>query len=648
MFNRPRKPRPRDFDLSKDVSYDYPDGLDLEPGSNLHERIINEVLDRAELSKRAISTRYDSWAEVDQKLTTYIWLDDEENKVLLDDSRKPVTVVVPTMFATLDVLMTYMTAAFLSDLLFRYSAVDSKDEVAALLMEQVIQNQVVRAKIGLAMNTNWRDALVYGFGASAVWFGKTMGTTSMVKRESAIGKMLKGAFGNSEVTRERVPKVVYEGNFVGSIDPYSYLPDPNVPVYEPQRGEYVGWVDRTNIMSLLSEERSSEGQMFNVRYLDYRSDNTSIYFGYDESGRADKSGLTFPGGEGITTPCDVVTMYIDLIPNDWGLGSSKYPEKWLFKVASDCVVIQAMPVSLDHGRFPVFVSCPDFDGHNLSPISRLETIFGLQTTVDWLFRSHVANVRKAVNDMIVYDPWIINTNDISNPGPGKLIRTRRATWGKDLRQSIVQLGINDITRSNVSDVAMIKNIMDESTGTIDAVKGLDRSGSERVSATEAGGRMKAALSRMERIAKIISMQAHADAGYLLASHTRQLMSESTSVRVYGNLAKALRVEYGTAVEVSPADIDVDLDVVPNDGSIPGAKDVSAWMQMLPVLLGDPVLRQQFDMVRVIKHTMRGMGASNTDEFENKQQQQMPINPQVMPQEQIDKNVTAGNLVPMGM
>lgn len=642
-FRRPRKPRNTQFDLAKGVEYTYPEGLDLEPGSELHERILNEVLNRAELSKRQIATRYESWSEIDQKLTCYIWNDDEEEKVLLEDPRKPVTVVVPTMFATLDVLMTYMTAAFLSDTLFQYEAFDSKDEVGAKLMERVVANQVQRAKIGLAMSTNWRDALVYGFGASAVSFGKTMGTASIVKRDSTVGSALKKIFGNSNITRERVQKTIYEGNFVGSIDPYSYLPDPNVPVYEVQKGEYSGWVDRTNVMSLLSEERSLDGQVFNVRYLDYRSDNTSIYFGYEESGRSDKTGVYYPGGEGVTTPVDVITMYVDLIPNDWGLGSSKYPEKWLFRVAADCYVIQAMPLNLDHGRFPLFISCPDFDGHNLSPISRLETVFGLQTTVDWLFRSHIANVRKAVNDMIVYDPWIINTNDISNPGPGKLIRTRRATWGKDLRQSIVQLGITDITRGNVADVAMIKGIMDESTGTIDAVKGLDRGGSERVSATEAGGRMRAALSRMERIAKIIAMQAHTDAGYMLASHTKQLMSEETSVRVYGDLAKSLGVEYGTSVAVSPADIDVDLDVVASDGSIPGAKDVTAWTQMLPLLLQDPILRQQFDMVRVIKHVMRGMGASNTDEFENRQ-----VNVRTMPQAQIDQQATAGNITPLGI
>jgi len=640
-----RKPRP-DFSrwaAEKDIEYKYPKGLDLEPGSEQHERLLQELLDRADMAKNSMQNRYDSWSAIDEKLTSYIWIDDEEAKVREEDDRKPVTVVVPTMYATLDILMTYMTAAFMSDMMFPYEAIDSGDEIQAAIMEQVINNQVKRAKLALPISTAWRDSFVYGFGVSAVSFGKTMGTVSIVKKQSAIPKALQKLFGGSNFDRERVQRPTYEGNFIGTVDPYSYLPDPNVPVYEVQKGEFTGWVDRSNLVSLLREEQGSESDVFNCQYLDSRTDWSSNYFGYGDSGRSSKNNIDHPGSMGVTTVVDIMTMFVDMIPSDWGLGDSHYPEKWLFRVAGDSVIIQASPMNLDHGRFPVCVACPDFDGHTLSPISRLETVFGLQETVDWLFRSHVANVRKAVNDMIVYDPWVINSTDISNPGPGKLIRTRRAAWGKDLRESIVQLNINDITRANVQDVAMIKSIMDESTGTIDAVKGLDRSGSERVSATEAGGRMKAALSRMERIAKVIGLQYHSDLGYMMASHTRQLMSAPTYVRVYGDLARQLGVEYGKTVEVGAADIDVDLDIRPTDGSLPGAKDASAWMQFLPIFMQNPVLMQQFDMVRIVKHVMRGMGASNVDQFE----MQRPVNMQSMPMEQIDKNIQAGNMIPMG-
>ena len=51
-----------------------------------------------------------------------------------------------------------------------------------------------------------------------------------------------------------------------NIDPYSYLPDPNVPIHEVQQGEYVGWIEQTNYMKLIELEKN-DSDIFNVKYL---------------------------------------------------------------------------------------------------------------------------------------------------------------------------------------------------------------------------------------------------------------------------------------------------------------------------------------------------------------------------------------------
>ena len=68
-----------------------------------------------------------------------------------------------------------------------------------------------------------------------------------------------------------------------------------------------------------------------------------------------------------------------------------------------------------------------------------------------MFNSHVANVRKAINDMIIYDPYLVNSNDLKNPAPGKLIRLRRPAWGKGVKDVAQQLGVSDVTRGNIAD-----------------------------------------------------------------------------------------------------------------------------------------------------------------------------------------------------
>ena len=48
----------------------------------------------------------------------------------------------------------------------------------------------------------------------------------------------------------------------------------------------------------------------------------------------------------------------------------------------------------------------------------MEILQGMQTIVDWMFNSHVVNVRKAINDVLVIDPYLLNVNDLENVEAG--------------------------------------------------------------------------------------------------------------------------------------------------------------------------------------------------------------------------------------
>jgi hypothetical protein len=55
------------------------------------------------------------------------------------------------------------------------------------------------------------------------------------------------------------------------------------------------------------------------------------------------------------TPLDfygVLEFAWELIPADWGLGSGKVPEKWVFTVGNDAVIIGAQPLGYYHNKFP--------------------------------------------------------------------------------------------------------------------------------------------------------------------------------------------------------------------------------------------------------------------------------------------------------
>ena len=155
-------------DLSnKDYSYDYPDGLNLKPGSKLHDKLRDEVLDRAREANSAISNRFSSWNKIDEILTTYIALDSDEEDVKTGDDRKPVSIVFPYTYAIHETVLTYLVNAFLNDPIFRYEGVSPEDTIGAIMMEKVVQLHCNKSKVSLALHTMFRDSLAYGVGISA-------------------------------------------------------------------------------------------------------------------------------------------------------------------------------------------------------------------------------------------------------------------------------------------------------------------------------------------------------------------------------------------------------------------------------------------------------------------------------------------------
>jgi hypothetical protein len=623
-----------------DLEYKYPLDLDLVPGSELHTRLRTEIMSRAMASHSEMSKRYATWNKIDDTLTAYIPLDTEEENLKDKDSRRPVSIVVPLSYATLDTLLTYVVAAFFDDPIFKYEGVGSEDITGAMLLERVVGVQMRRAKAGIQVHTMFRDAFTYGFGAVAPIWSRHHGFKTTKKEDgflsSAAGFLSKG------FTKEKERVLKFEGNELYNIDPYSFLPDVNVPIQDVQRGEYVGWLRRENRTEILDRERDN-GTFFNGKYIKEISGRSVLGI---ENSRRDKDGVREEGTRRSSTgqPVDVIYQYIDLIPAEWGVGRSDYPEKWLFALAGDQVIISAGPTNLDHDMFPVAVCAPDYDGYSATPISKLELVYGMQHLVDFLYNSHVANVRKAINDMFVVDPEMVNLNDLRNPAPGKLIRLRKKAWGRGVQNAVEQLKVLDITAGNIAESGIVGRMMDESTGATDAIKGLPRQGGERVSATEFRDTRGSALSRLEKAARIAGMQSIHDLGYMVGSQTQQFMTKEQYVKIAGRYEDELRATFGVddRVMVSPYDLLIDYDVEVQDGSLPTSGDPQLWSSIFQITANDPELREVFDIVNIFKHTARLMGGKNIDQFVKKQ----GINAQVMQDADVEEAARRGDVVPL--
>ena len=625
--------------------YEYPDDVNLRPGSKIHERIITRVMNRARASKDAMSSRHSTWNKIDEMLTAYIPTSDAEKAVKQKDSTKPISIIVPYSYANLETILAYQTKAFLGSPIYQYEGVGPEDIIGAKLLEIVVNQQARRYKHMLALHTGFRDGLAYGLHASYVPWDTKRGK-KVVRSETPIYDS-NGQQVSTKNTKENVDTILFEGNKIKNIDPYKYLPDINVSAENVQDGEYVGWFEEENINNLVTEE--NQGGIFNVRYLKDNLGTASFQsiFNVDDSKRdkfqvRTRDSLTKENRNKVIN----IHMYINIVPREWGLPGSedniggKNPEKYFFLIGNDSIVLDAKPLGLNHNMFPVAINAPDYDGYSISPISRLEMSYGLQEVLNWVFNSHIANVRKSINDMFLVDPSLINMEDMANPEAGKLIRLRRAAWGRGVAGAVQQFPVSDVTRNNIAtDAPFVMDLMQKVNASSDASMGV-MMGGERRSAAEFNGTMGSLISRLEHISSITSTQYLQDIGYLCASHTQQLMQEDVYVRAVGTWPEELTKEYGEkgGVNIDPFEIIADYDVIFKDGSHgdADADTLNFWSNMFGYISSDQSGR--FDVAKIFQHIARLSGAKDVTSF---------ITPtaNLTDDETVRREVQAGNLVP---
>ena len=374
-----------DFNAAPDFNYDYPEGLDFRPGSDFHQDIRSKLIERAQVSHNEMSKRYSSWNDVDHVLTTYIPTDQTEKDLKDIDRRKPVSIVFPYSYAMMESLLAYLISAFGQDPIFRYEGVSPEDTIGAMLMELTIQLHCNKTKVPLALHTQFRDSLGYGLGVASPGWTKKRGFRS-IKREGTLYGSSGGLLSENGY-REDVETLLFEGNCLHNISPYHYLPDPNVSASEAQNGEFVGWIRKDNKLSLMREEKY-DSDMFNAKYLKYVSTNTSQFAQNNDERTRKTTGGGIPQETVDNNRVYMLTMYVDLIPKEWKLGTSEEPEKWCFNLANDNLIMKAYPVNFNHGMYPVSVAAPDYDGYTSTPISRLEILYGLQGVLDFLFNCY--------------------------------------------------------------------------------------------------------------------------------------------------------------------------------------------------------------------------------------------------------------------
>jgi len=603
----------------------YPDNLDLSPDGELHRNLLLEIFSRVQEARGKMEERFDSWRSIDRTMRAYKDLSVEESDIQAKDENKPVSIVVPLSFALREAAMTYYVSRFYQPPIFRYRGIEGNDPLTAAKMEVLVDLQRYRSKVELSLYSLWSDQWTYGVGFGAPGWMRQYGIGSA---KDPIGE----------------PRMLWEGNKLTHINPYDALPDPNKGINDIQSSEYFGRVRHTSYYELLSEERTNP-RMFNCRYLKYLN-HLSVFKSMDDEAQR-QPGDTFAG-----MPVDVIELTIVLIPKDWKLGDSEYPEKWLVWVAGDGLIIRLEPLGLFYDEHPVVGCAALFDDYTMTPQSMSERLSGMQLFADWLINAYILGTRRGLGLNIVVDPYAINMADLRSDEVVKYIRLNKSHWGRGkVSDYIHQLKIDNVTSENIPGVSFIMDMMQRVAGLPDSMQGIMRGGGERRSATEAQNTFDIAVSRMLKSAKIISIQTHQDIARMFAYNNQQYLSNDLRLKITGDLDSKLRMEFGIDDQTLGSDFtiskdelaDFDYNLVSYDATSPGDQDRTGWRELVTPMLANPQAGQMLglDMQRIFLHVARTLGEPNAANFLLR-----PPKARTLSDRDIEREEQRGNITPI--
>ncbi len=622
----------------------------LKPKSDLHARVLKYLLQRLDMSERAMSRFYPRWQAAERRVQAYIDLPKWEQVLkTMNDSGKPpkvVDITVPYSYATLQTIVTYLAHTFMGRRpMFQVGSYKKSTVSNARMLELVLQYNVEHAGLVRQLFQFLQDGEMYGVAILRTRWLEQHAMRTVWKKQPKYG------FFNlplgSQMVRTKEERTVFAGNDVISIDPYMFFPDPRVPMVDVnQRGEFVFWRSFEGDHTLKLEEAAGRVKWINAIGGLPATRNTGVQSARDLISNGDAIpgyGIRNVGWNKFYKQIDQGS--IDIIPRELGLGESTKVEKWIFAIGNRGQIIQAEPETNDHGMHPVAVAEPNTMGYGFGQPSTMDFMGPIQDTLSWLINSHIANVRTALNNMVIVDPDAIEVKDLMQPDAGKIIRLKRSAWGRDINSVIKQLAIEDVTSTHLRDFEMMMRLGDALSGVSDNLRGLPQAGG-RKTATEARQSAEAGASRLAAKGRLISAQAITILTKQMSLNILQYMPEEFFVDVAGmdgledNFRK-LGLNPGEGVNISPEMVVGDFYYPIHDGTLPMDRIalLDVWNQIFMAVAQDPQLRQTFNVVKIFEYIAELGGAKNLSQF--------TLNVKTAPDEQVAQQAQAGNLAPVG-
>lgn len=650
------------------IPYKYRDGLDLTPGSELSSFIVNQVQERVQASRKMTSKYEHEWRKMDWMKSAYMQADEYDKAVEAHDLRRPTTVTIPSAMADNETWQAYMTNVFCeASPTQRYRGVGGGDSlVRGALHERAAQRQSIHWKEPLHLNSFWGSGFTYGKGLAAVtWKKKKAMESKAAQVGELMGAMLssmgvKGVKAGEQV-RYAQERVMFEGTALEPVDIYQAFFDPHTTPNNFQESEYVGWIYRTTANALLRRENDPEEKITNAKYAKRAAKHgkgVSAWWNRNDGRGGDKGNQHIDQAMDNSEVVDVIIMFIDIIPAEWGVGEEDYPVKYEVALGCDDIVLWCDSLDLDHGMFPAIQCAPNADGETVMPVSHLASVSKIYQFKDWTLKNIQDFNNTVLNGIIFWDPSKVEEEDMLNPSQGKLVRVKASAYGEGgIERFVHQMQIQDVTAGHMDRISALDQLARNGIGTGDVVMGNMDNMPERPTKAGIQNAQSGQFSRLRRLAIIVDGQAMQDLAWQKAYNVRQFLADDMVVPMNGRYEQQLRAMYNVASDVhdlsiSAFDLDGDIDVVPINAQLPGLADIDAASEMFKTLLASPevvpMIAKQYSLDRLFAYIFRRMGFEDIDEFRVNAQAGVgsPVSLSVMPNEMLKSEIDAGNYVPV--
>jgi hypothetical protein len=622
--------------LTKDVPND----------SDVARRIRGEVMRRVRLWEKNASSKFERWEDAENKANAFI----QDTEV--DRARKTAraggmpqytTIQIPYTYAVLMSAHTYLTSVFLArDPVFGYRGLHGEGEQQVQAVEALIAYQVSKGAMMPYLYTWLHDALKYGQGVVCNWWDEQIHAVSEIQEFQEFDELTGLPTGMPEKKQKTELHRVYSGNTLENVQPQDFIWDTRFTMREFQKGEFAGRKRMIPWNQVIQREKLK--YYTNVKNLDKGTGQTFDTFNALSSSleRPDNWDGEYLGdydskSSGHPASIEVYELAVNIIPSEWMLSKSDYPEKWVFTVTTDfSVLIGIQPLASMHCMYPYSVIPFEPEGYGLTVRGMPEILDPVQNTIDWLVNTHFYNVRASLNDRWVVDPSRVVMKDVLDPLPGKIIRLRPEAYGTDPQLSIRQFPSSNVTQGHImQDLPAMFGLGERAIGVNDQIMGMLNTGGGRKTATEVRTSTSFGINRLKTVAEFASCTGMDPLSRMLVQNSQQYYDLEMKLRIVGDLAMEAGQEF---IMVDPESIAGFYEMVPVDGSLPVDKQQLAtiWQQMMTQAYQVPQIAMSYDWSRIFSWVAKLAGLRNIDQFKV----------QVLPDQQLMMMQQAGQSIPL--